>query len=69
MIPLSPETDTDTLVTGTMRRGTRVGILMCDMSFFKEVNDTYGHETGDAILINQLGGNQICRCDSLSSQE
>ncbi len=45
------ETYTDTLVANTMRRGTRVGILMCDMDFFKEVNDTYGHETGDVVLI------------------
>jgi len=45
------ETYTDTLVASTMRRGTRVGILMCDMDFFKEVNDTYGHETGDVVLI------------------
>lgn len=45
------ETYTDTLVASTMRRATRVGILMCDMDFFKEVNDTYGHETGDVVLI------------------
>lgn len=45
------ETYTDTLVASTMRRGTRVGILMCDMDFFKPVNDTYGHETGDIVLI------------------
>ena len=45
------ESYTDTLVASTVRRGTRVGILMCDMDFFKEVNDTYGHETGDIVLI------------------
>lgn len=45
------ETYTDALVASTMRRGTMVGILMCDMDFFKEVNDTYGHETGDVVLI------------------
>lgn len=45
------ETYTAALVASTMRRGTMVGILMCDMDFFKEVNDTYGHETGDVVLI------------------
>jgi diguanylate cyclase (GGDEF)-like protein len=45
------ETYTDTLVASTLRRRTRVGILMCDMDFFKEVNDTHGHEAGDIVLI------------------
>jgi diguanylate cyclase (GGDEF)-like protein len=45
------ETYSNTLVASTMRRASKVGILMCDMDFFKEVNDTYGHETGDVVLI------------------
>lgn len=45
------ETYTSTLVASTLRKGSNVGILMCDMDFFKEVNDTYGHETGDVVLI------------------
>lgn len=45
------ETYTDTLVASTLRRRTRVGILMCDMDFFKEVNDNHGHEAGDIVLI------------------
>jgi diguanylate cyclase (GGDEF)-like protein len=45
------ETYTDTLVASTLRRRARVGILMCDMDFFKEVNDTHGHEAGDIVLI------------------
>ncbi len=45
------ETYSETLVASTIRRGSKVGILMCDMDFFKEVNDTYGHESGDMVLI------------------
>ena len=45
------ESYTNTLVANIKRRKSSVGILMCDMDFFKEVNDTYGHETGDVVLM------------------
>jgi diguanylate cyclase len=30
--------------------GTRVALLYCDCNGFKQVNDTHGHEAGDAVL-------------------
>ncbi|MGE4299446.1 MAG: diguanylate cyclase [Desulfovibrionaceae bacterium] len=32
------------------REHRKTGFLMADLDFFKEVNDKYGHESGDAIL-------------------
>ncbi len=29
---------------------TAVSLLICDIDFFKKVNDTYGHNAGDAVL-------------------
>ncbi|MFC2163492.1 diguanylate cyclase [Acidobacteriota bacterium] len=33
------------------REGKTVGVVMLDIDYFKEVNDTHGHITGDKVLI------------------
>ena len=38
------------ILAGIQRRESNMAILMCDMDYFKRVNDEYGHESGDNVL-------------------
>lgn len=44
-----------------------VSLFICDIDFFKKVNDTYGHNAGDAMLKHVSGilRNSIRNCDGI----
>ena len=47
---LALQSDFSTRYEKLLREGTPLAMIMCDIDFFKRVNDTFGHNAGDAIL-------------------
>lgn len=45
------EDKADALLTASQRAAVPVCLVICDLDHFKAVNDTYGHEAGDRVIV------------------
>lgn len=46
------------------RQGSQVGLIVCDLDKFKAINDTFGHQVGDDVLIQFANALRLCVRDS-----
>ncbi|MHB8293385.1 MAG: GGDEF domain-containing protein [Acidimicrobiales bacterium] len=72
------------LIAGVLRRGQVPAVLFLDLDGLKHINDTWGHETGDALLVEaarllqgsategsiscRLGGDEFCLLSETEDQ-
>lgn len=60
--PRSPAVHLDRELSRVSREKATIGVLLCDLNGFKQVNDRFGHLKGNKVLQHvALGFKEICR--------